>query len=360
MGFAQVKMTAAVLLLVGIGGGRLVSYPALGQGMTDAGAMPVVKDELSRNITPLLPEDYEPSERDYPDRAAMLRALPRNDPGIPGVYEVLRDDFEFSVECIVNKLHPPRFYPLVGPARLRNLHYKCVVCYTETITYSFLFPFEVKRRRAETLYIDRDCLHLVANPPAPTETPKVTLPPYTVAPPDILQINATVCLKKHPVFGPHLVRPDGTVSIGAYGAAYVAGLTLDEAKQAIARVIYARLNQKKKTLEDVIAGLSVDVAAYNSSVYYVITDRVGFGEIVVRLPITDDETVLDAVSKIDGVPAVASKCRIWVARRDPDNHKEIVLPVDWRAITQRGVTATNYQLLPGDRVYLKIDKATGR
>ena len=29
------------------------------------------------------------------------------------------------------------------------------------------------------------------------------------------------------------------------------------------------------------------------------------------------------------------------------------LSVDWQAITQRGETATNYQILPGDRVYVK-------
>jgi len=32
-----------------------------------------------------------------------------------------------------------------------------------------------------------------------------------------------------------------------------------------------------------------------------------------------------------------------------------ILPVDWRAIVQGGSTATNYQLFPGDRVYVKAD-----
>ena len=31
------------------------------------------------------------------------------------------------------------------------------------------------------------------------------------------------------------------------------------------------------------------------------------------------------------------------------------MPVDWQAITKRGSTATNYQLLPGDRVYVAVD-----
>lgn len=29
--------------------------------------------------------------------------------------------------------------------------------------------------------------------------------------------------------------------------------------------------------------------------------------------------------------------------------------VDWRGITQDGITTTNYQLFPGDRIYVKAD-----
>jgi hypothetical protein len=29
--------------------------------------------------------------------------------------------------------------------------------------------------------------------------------------------------------------------------------------------------------------------------------------------------------------------------------------IDWRAITQDAVTTTNYQLLPGDRIFVKAD-----
>src|SRR5262249_24755137 len=152
-----------------------------------------------------------------------------------------------------------------------------------------------------------------------------------------LTINSLVILKNHPVEGPHLVRPDGTVGLGAYGSAYVAGLTLDQAKEVVARVIYSRINPKEASLEDVIKGLWVDVLAYNSKVYYVITDRVGFGEIVVRVPITGNETVLDAISQINGLPPEAAKRHIWVARRNPDGKHDTVLPVDWIGITQRGL-----------------------
>jgi polysaccharide export outer membrane protein len=183
----------------------------------------------------------------------------------------------------------------------------------------------------------------------------VSLPPYIIKPPDILQIDSLEGLGSQPIRGPHLVRPDGTVGLGAYGSVYVAGMTLDQAKIELARLIQTRLRPDKVTLDDVLKGLSVDVLAYNSAVYYVITDRVGFGEIVERIPVTGGETVLDAISQIKGLPPEASKRNIWVARKGlgPGDRK---LPVDWVGITQRGEMNTNYQLMPGDRVYVKAEK----
>src|SRR5262249_45750283 len=67
-------------------------------------------------------------------------------------------------------------------------------------------------------------------------------------------------------------------------------------------------------------------------------------------------TVLDALSTLGGLPAQASKKKIWVARPAPSEVGcDQVLPVDWNAITQGGSTSTNYQLLPGDRIYVKAD-----
>jgi protein involved in polysaccharide export with SLBB domain len=180
-----------------------------------------------------------------------------------------------------------------------------------------------------------------------------------IGPPDILQIESLAGLKTQQVTGPHLVRPDGTVGLGIYGSIPVAGLTLDQAKEGVARAIHARLTKDFK-YDDVYKNVAIDVMAYNSKVYYVITDGGGYGEQVTRLPITGSETVLDAISLnalrtgIYGLPAVSNKRRIWVAR--PDCHgKERILPVDWIGISQRGQSATNYQLLPGDRIYVKAD-----
>jgi polysaccharide export outer membrane protein len=53
---------------------------------------------------------------------------------------------------------------------------------------------------------------------------------------------------------------------------------------------------------------------------------------------------------------VASKSRIWLAR--PDAGESVILPIEWRAITQEGKTATNYQIFPGDRIYVAAHPLT--
>ncbi|QEL17218.1 polysaccharide biosynthesis/export family protein [Limnoglobus roseus] len=158
------------------------------------------------------------------------------------------------------------------------------------------------------------------------------------------------------IAGQHLVRPDGTVGLGVYGSVFVAGMTLPQAKSAIEQHLTKYLYRPE---------VSVDVYSYNSKWYYVITDFAGNGEQVVRLPSTGNETVLDAISQIGGLSAVSSK-RVWVARPAPAGVADQILPVDWKGITRRGNTCTNYQVLPGDRVFVmgqpitKFDNYFGR
>jgi len=152
---------------------------------------------------------------------------------------------------------------------------------------------------------------------------------------------------KQQIAGEHLVGPDGTVTLGTYGSVSLVGLTIAQAKRAIE----AYLSQ---FLED--PEVSVDVFAYNSRVYYVVTQGAGLGDGVSRFPVTGNETVLDAISQINGLEQVSSK-RIWIARPGRNNQgSDQILPVDWNAITQYGEVGTNYQILPGDRVFVAEDK----
>ena len=153
--------------------------------------------------------------------------------------------------------------------------------------------------------------------------------------------------KSQQIIGEHVVGPDGMVTLGAYGKVYITGMTQMQAKQAIER----HLSQYLENPE-----VAVDIFAYNSKVYYVIMEGAGQGDSVSRFSITGNETVLDALSQINGMQEVSSK-RIWVARPAPyGSGCDQVLPVDWHALAQRGDTSTNYQLLPGDRVFIAQDR----
>lgn len=150
-----------------------------------------------------------------------------------------------------------------------------------------------------------------------------------------------------PITGEHLVAPDGTVNLGSYGSVYVAGMTLDEAKAAVDAQLANSLDNPD---------VSLSVFAYNSKVYYVVTEGAGLGDQLARFPITGNETVLDALSQINGISQVSSK-NIWIARPMPGGAGcDAILPVNWREITAGGATATNYQVLPGDRIFIAENK----
>lgn len=146
------------------------------------------------------------------------------------------------------------------------------------------------------------------------------------------------------VRGQHLVRPDGVVTLGTYGSVEVAKCTVREAKARIEE-------QLSKFL--VNPEVIVNVIGYNSKVYYIIFDTGGNGQQLIRLPVTGNDTVLDAVGQVSGLTAVSDPRNIWVARSAGIGEPDQVLPVDWHAVTKRGRAETNYQLLPGDRIFVK-------
>lgn len=151
---------------------------------------------------------------------------------------------------------------------------------------------------------------------------------------------------KQQIAGEHLVSPDGTVTLGTYGSVYVVGMTLEQAKAAIEGHLARHLESPE---------IAVSVFAYNSRAYYVITQGAGLGDGVARFPVTGNETVLDAISQISGLDTVSSK-RIWIARPSGPGGQGQILPVDWCGITEKGCSTTNYQVLPGDRIFVAENK----
>jgi hypothetical protein len=114
--------------------------------------------------TPILPPIRDgfppPLCEDPPNDREVLRVMPRVVRGVPYVCEEFRDDVSIIKNRLVDKIDPPRFYPLIGMAQLHHCHWECVVYYTETVQSAIPFPTYVKKRRIQVVYIDKDHLHL--------------------------------------------------------------------------------------------------------------------------------------------------------------------------------------------------------
>jgi polysaccharide biosynthesis/export protein len=235
----------------------------------------------------------------------------------------------------------------------------------------------------------------------------VPLPPYRVDIYDVLEIHVIGTLPAQPIDGFFLVEAEGIITLGpAYGTIRVAGMTIEEATRAITKQLqgqlknpdvsvklartagtppvsgeymvgpdgtinlreYGTLHVAGKTVTEIRLELrkhmsqyfdspeaAVEVKQYNSKVFYVITQGAGLGDNIRRVPISGNDTVLDALSVAGGLSQVSSS-HIWVARPAPGGFGcEQILPVDYQAIAQGGSSATNYQILPGDRVFIAGD-----
>jgi hypothetical protein len=79
-------------------------------------------------------------------------------------------------------------------------------------------------------------------------------------------------------------------------------------------------------------------------------------EKVIRMPLTGSVAIVDAVEALKWSPRNLARMDLWIVRREKGGEVK-VLQVDWAAISQRGESATNYQILAGDRLFLQARPA---
>lgn len=219
--------------------------------------------------------------------------------------------------------------------------------------------------------------------------------PLVVQPPDLILIELLEGLPGRPITGERLVRPDGMISLGFYGMVQVRGLTLPQVKVAI-------IKHLRKYLSDDVLGLRfdppepaadpgppeiprernpfgkegeqeadkkpapagpvgvrprlvhpeestrifIDFTAYNSMHYYITGDVLMPG----KLPVTGQETVLDALQYAGGLIAIAEPRDIRLVRPGRNGKPSRIYKVDLEAIQEKGDVQTNYQIFPGDRL----------
>ena len=197
----------------------------------------------------------------------------------------------------------------------------------------------------------------IPDDPPPSEADLFDLP-IVVNPPDLLLIEVLEARRGLPITGERLVRPDGTITLGFYGDLHVRGLTTAQIKTLM-------ILKLRETLSDDALGILgidgednplfiepersdrvfVDIAAYNSTVYYV----QGYVGHPGRYPWTGIDTVLDALNYAGGLREFADTKSMRLIRPARGEVPEKAYKVDLDAIS-RGQTKANYQLFPGDRL----------
>jgi polysaccharide export outer membrane protein len=187
------------------------------------------------------------------------------------------------------------------------------------------------------------------------ELRKIALQPYTIEPPDELEI---LVKPPFPDWNPppsttFTVQSDGVVDLGFGGNVYVYGLTLAQAEERIATHLNG-LIQTPATKPNPPYQVSVRLVNGQSKYYYVI----GTVRTQGRSKITGNETVLDAILQA-GLLSYSLPEKAYLVRPHPLGAPDQVLKIDWFGIKDRGDTLTNYQVMPGDRVVVPGTKPPG-
>jgi polysaccharide export outer membrane protein len=176
--------------------------------------------------------------------------------------------------------------------------------------------------------------------PLPRELDKRLLPPYIVEPGDGLLVQPANL--ESPVRFPadQPVLPDGTINLGRYGQIVAAGKTVEEIAALVRTTVEA-------TTKDG-GPITVRLVSRVSKVYYVLGEVNAPGS----FPVQGRETVLDAILAAGGLTDRASRRNILLSRPTAPDGCRLVLPICYQEIVQLGDTSTNYQIAPGDRVFV--------
>lgn len=175
----------------------------------------------------------------------------------------------------------------------------------------------------------------------PRELVKSTLADYRVEPGDGLLVLPHDLDTKVRMPADQTVLADGTIDLGKYGRLRVAGKTVPEIELDVGKAVRA-------IEKDGEVGF-IDVRLVNrfSKAYYVLGEVTTPG----KFPLAGNETVLDGILSAGGLTDKSSWRDIVLVRPTGDETGN-VLKVDYGAIIRRGQAKTNYQLCPGDRIYV--------
>lgn len=192
-------------------------------------------------------------------------------------------------------------------------------------------------------FLTRETEQILECPPStrsiPRELDATVLPSHYLQPGDVVLIEPVNVEADIRIPADQTVLADGTVDLAGYGRVIVAGLTIESAEQLV---------------EDAIANVENEPIQVNVQLlenvhrYYVLGEVASPGS----YPLTGFETVLDGIVAAGGLTEDSAPCKVLLSRPTPPPSCRVVLPICYREITQLGDTTTNYQLQPGDRIYV--------
>ena len=226
----------------------------------------------------------------------------------------------------------------------------------------------------------------------PRELAKQVLPQYLIEPGDVLLVEVTDLNSTVRLPGDQTVQPDGTIDLGRYGPLDVAGRTVAQIESDAQRMVTAfehdaqrkgehrdgqrgdslrsdglrsdglrgdglrggglrgggPLSDRQSREPDVPVELNVRLVEPTSKVYYVTGEVNAPG----AYPLVGRETVLDAIIEAGDLTDRANRHKIILSRPSAPGQCRLVLPICYRHIVQLGDTTTNYQIRPGDRIFV--------
>lgn len=175
----------------------------------------------------------------------------------------------------------------------------------------------------------------------PRELSERVMPVYIVEPGDVLYLEPVNFDSEMRLPADQPVQPDGTISAGRYGRVHVAGLTIPQIRGLIERRITSVDGEKAE-------GVVVRLVDWKSKVFYVMGEVNSPG----AYPISGGETFLDAIVAAGDITRRANRHQIILSRPTDPCDNRLVLPICYDNVVQLGDSSTNYQIQPGDRIFV--------
>jgi polysaccharide export outer membrane protein len=204
----------------------------------------------------------------------------------------------------------------------------------------------------------------------PRELSEEVLSVYIVEPGDVLYLEAAKFDSPMRLPGDQTVQPDGSIELGKYGRLQVAGMTIPEIRDAVQAAVDIREesdwlrraaerdnpSDSKNTKEKILAErewqeareVVVRLVDWKSKVFYVMGEVNSPG----AYPFSGSENVLDALVAAGDITQRSDRHHIILSRPTGPCDQRLVLPICYDNLVQLGDSSSNYQILPGDRIFV--------